>query len=56
MPVMIADHPHKDFDSWLAVFKENPPPQIGSWRVLRGGDNPNRVYVMGEVDASDVMP
>ena len=54
MPVLIADHHLKDFDAWFALFSANPPPQIGSWRLLRGVDDPNRVYVIGEVDASDV--
>ncbi len=54
MPVLIADHHLKDFDAWFALFKANPPPQIGSWRMVRGVDDPNRVYVIGEVDASEV--
>ena len=54
MPVLIADHHLKDFDAWFALFTANPPPQIGSWRLLRGVDDPNRVYVIGEVAASDV--
>ena len=54
MPVMIVDHHLKDLDSWFALCKENPPSQIGSWRLLRGVDDPNRVYVIGEVDAFDV--
>ena len=54
MPVLIADHHLKDFDAWFALFKANPPPQIGSWRMVRGVDDPNRVYVIGEVDTSEV--
>lgn len=54
MPVMIADHHLKDFDAWFALFTANPPPQIGSWRLLRGVDDPNRVYVIGEVGTSEV--
>jgi hypothetical protein len=54
MPVMIIDHHLKDFDAWFALFSANPPPQIGNWRLLRGVDDPNRVCVIGDVDASDV--
>jgi len=43
MPVIIADHHLKDFNSWFALFKENPPPQIGSWQLLRDVDDLNRV-------------
>ena len=54
MPVMIADHQLNDYDEWLALFTTNPPPYIGTWRLLRGADDPNRVYVVGEVEESDV--
>ena len=54
MPVLIADHHLKDFDAWFQLFSANPPPQIGSWRLLKGVDDSNRVYVIGDVDASEV--
>ncbi len=54
MPTLIGDHQLQDFDQWFALFKENPPPAIGAWRVLRHADDPNRVYVIGEVADSEV--
>ena len=52
MPVLVVDSHVNNFDDWLEVFKANPPPELGSWRVLRGIDDPNRVQVIGELDAS----
>ena len=54
MPVLVADHQLKDFDAWFEMFAANPPPKIGRWRVLRGMDDPNRVRVVAEVEASEV--
>lgn len=55
MPIVIADHHLKDFDSWFQLFTDNPPPAaIARWRLLRGTSDPNRVYVIGEVDAANV--
>ena len=55
MPVTLSIHHLKDFDAWLKVFKENPPPPVGRWRVFRGADDRNRVHVVGEVAASEVQ-
>jgi hypothetical protein len=54
MPVIVVVHRLKDFDEWFKVFKANPPPKIGRWRLLRGSDDRNRAHVVGEVAASDV--
>jgi hypothetical protein len=54
MPMLIADHHLKNFDEWFKLFTSNPPPPLGNWRLLRGTDDPNRVYVIGEVDESEV--
>jgi hypothetical protein len=54
MPVMVAVHRLKNFDEWLKLFKANPPPKVGRWRMLRGSDDRNRVHVVGEVAASEV--
>jgi hypothetical protein len=54
MPMILADHHLKDFDTWVELFTANPPPNVGRWRLLRGIDDPNRVYVIGEVEDSDV--
>ena len=54
MAVMIADHQLNNFDEWITLFRANPPPSIGTWRLLRSADDPNRVYVIGEVRDSDV--
>ena len=54
MPIFVAIHRLKDFDEWLKVFKANPPPKVGRWRLTRGIDDPNRVHVVGEVRSSDV--
>ncbi len=54
MPILVADHHVNNFDAWLEIFSANPPPELGSWRVLRGIDDPNRVRVVGELDASEV--
>jgi hypothetical protein len=54
MPICVAVHHLKDFDAWFEVFKSNPPPSVGRWRVLRGSNDPNRVHVVGEFEASQV--
>jgi hypothetical protein len=54
MPVVVVVHHLKNFDEWLKVFKADPPPKIGRWRLLRGSDDRNRVHVVGEVTASEV--
>jgi heme/copper-type cytochrome/quinol oxidase subunit 2 len=35
MPVVVVVHRLKNFDEWLKVFKADPPPKIGRWRLLR---------------------
>ena len=54
MPVVVFEHHLKDFDQWFSLFSANPPPKIGRWRLARGIDDPNRVHVVGEMDASEV--
>ena len=54
MPVVVFDHRLQDFDKWIVLFSANPPPPIGRWRLARGIDDPNRVHVVGEMDASEV--
>ena len=54
MPTLVATHNLKNFDDWAAIYAENPPPPQGTWRVLRGVEDPNRVYVIGEIDESEV--
>ncbi len=54
MPTLVVDHHLKDFDSWFDIFKANPPPEFGQWRVARGIDDPNRVHVTGMIDQSEV--
>ncbi|MEE9169876.1 MAG: hypothetical protein V3U73_08910 [bacterium] len=54
MPVLVFDHHLKDFDEWFKLFSANPPPNIGRWRLARGIEDRNRVYVVGEMDESEV--
>ena len=54
MAIFVADHNLKDFDAWFEVFSANPPPDIGSWRLIRGIDDPNRVQVIGEMTGDEV--
>jgi len=54
MPVLLAVHRLKDFDEWIKLFKANPPPKVGRWRLLRGIDDRNRVHVVAEVTESEV--
>jgi len=54
MPTIIVDHRLKSYDAWLKIYSDYPPPAIGTWKVLRGRDDPNRVFVIGEFDASEV--
>jgi hypothetical protein len=54
MTILVADHHLKDFDRWFEMFTDNPPPDIGDWRLIRGIDDPNRVQVIGEITAADV--
>ena len=54
MPVVVAVHHLKNFDEWIKLFKADPPPKVGRWRLLRGSDDRNRVHVVGEVAASEV--
>ena len=53
MPVVVVVHRLKNFDEWLKVFKTDPPPKIGRWRLLRGSDDRDRVRVVGEMAASE---
>ena len=55
MPVLLVVHRLKDFDEWIKLFKTNPPPQIGRWRLLRGTDDRNRVHVVAELQPSEVQ-
>ena len=54
MPIVFAVHRLKNFDQWLKLFKSNPPPKVGRWRVLRGSEDRNRVHVVAELAASEV--
>ena len=54
MPMLLADHHLKSFDTWIELFKTNPPPKAGRWRLFRGTDDPNRVYVIGDIGDSDI--
>jgi hypothetical protein len=54
MAPLVIIHRLKDVDEWTKLFKANPPPQVGRWRLLRGTDDRNRVHVVGEVAASEV--
>ena len=54
MPVVVFEHHLKEFEPWFELFSSNPPPEVGRWRLVRGMDDPNRVHVVGEVDASEV--
>jgi hypothetical protein len=54
MPIVVVVHHLKNFDEWIKVFKADPPPKVGRWRLLRGSDDRNRVHVVGEVAASEV--
>jgi hypothetical protein len=55
MPVTVAIHRLKNFDEWIKIFKENPPPPVGRWRLLRGTDDRNRVHLVGELAASEIQ-
>jgi hypothetical protein len=54
MPVVVAVHRLKNFDEWFKLFKADPPPKVGRWRVLRGADDRNRAHVVGEMAESEV--
>jgi hypothetical protein len=54
MPVVVAVHHLKNFDEWFKLFKCNPPPKVGRWRVFRGSEDRNRVHVVAELAASEV--
>ena len=54
MPVVVVVHRLKNFDEWIKIFKADPPPKVGRWRLLRGSDDSNRVHVVGDVAASEV--
>jgi hypothetical protein len=51
MPVIVAVHRLKYFDEWFKLFKSNPPPKVGRWRVMRGSEDRNRVHVVAELAA-----
>jgi hypothetical protein len=55
MPVVVAVHRLKSFDQWFKLFKSNPPPKVGRWRVLRGIEDRNRVHVTAELASSEVQ-
>ena len=54
MPIVVAIHRLKNFDEWFKLFKSNPPPKVGRWRVARGSEDRNRVHVVAELEASQV--
>jgi hypothetical protein len=54
MPVVVVVHRLKNFDEWFKLFKCNPPPKVGRWRVFRGSEDRNRVHVVAELAASEV--
>lgn len=54
MTILLAIHRLKDFDEWFEIFKANPPPDVGRWRVVRGVDDPNRAHVIGEFEPAQV--
>jgi hypothetical protein len=54
MPILVCDHHLKDFDTWFKIFSSNPPPPVGKWRMARGTDDPNRVHLVAEHEASEV--
>ncbi len=54
MPILVCEHHLKDFDAGFEIFSANPPPKTGRWRLARGIDDPNRVHVVAELDASEV--
>jgi hypothetical protein len=54
MATLVIIHHLKDVDEWTKLFKANPPPPVGRWRLLRGTDDRNRVHVVGDVAASEV--
>jgi len=54
MPVVVAVHRLRNFDEWFKLFKSNPPPKVGRWRVLRGSEDRNCVYVVAELTSSEV--
>ncbi len=51
--MLIADHHLKNFDDWIKLFTANPPPSVGNWRLMRGTEDPNRVYVIGDFATSE---
>lgn len=54
MPILVAVHRLKNFDEWFKLFKSNPPPKVGRWRVARGSEDRNRVHVVAELTESEV--
>ena len=54
MPVVVVVYHLTNFKEWLELFKANPPPKVGRWRVVRGMHDRNRVHVVGEVAASEL--
>ena len=54
MPIVVFVHRLKNFDEWFKLFKSNPPPKVGRWRVLRGSEDRNRVHVVAELASSEV--
>jgi hypothetical protein len=53
MATLVIIHHLKDVDEWTKLFKANPPPPVGRWRLLRGTDDRNRVHVVGDVAGSE---
>ncbi len=54
IPLLVVIHHLKDFNEWITLFKADPPPAVGRWRLARGIDDRNRVHVVGEVSAAEV--
>jgi hypothetical protein len=62
MPTLHIEHQVADYDAWKALFDSDPADRKGSgvlsYRVARGADDPNLVYVdleFADRDGADAL-
>ena len=57
MPTMLTRIKVADFDEWKAMFDSDPPrarEHATGWRVLRGVEDPNEVFIQVEFPSAEL--
>ena len=57
MPTMVTRIRVRDFDEWKVMFDSDPPrarEHATGWRVLRGAEDPNEVFLQVEFPSAEL--